>query len=101
MYCTIVRYDTIWQSTWLRPPVRDEILILMSKASFIIMASTQAHNDDDNGDYLSKLDRAIKTPGRHQQQQVAAYRKRLSSFSTTTYFAKPASLSPLVCARFG
>ena len=30
-----------------------------------------------------------------------AYRKRLETFSAATYFAKPAELSPIVCARFG
>lgn len=30
-----------------------------------------------------------------------AYRERLSTFHMSTYFSKPAALSPLVCARFG
>jgi hypothetical protein len=31
----------------------------------------------------------------------ADYRKRLATFHSETYFAKPLSLSPLVCAAFG
>jgi hypothetical protein len=29
------------------------------------------------------------------------YHKRLATFRSETYFAKPLSLSPLVCAAFG
>ena len=31
----------------------------------------------------------------------AAYFSRLETFRTELYFAKPAALSPLICARFG
>ena len=31
----------------------------------------------------------------------SAYKERLETYQTSTYFAKPASLSPIICARFG
>lgn len=34
-------------------------------------------------------------------QSRGAFHKRLCTFSPATYFAKPAIISPLVCARFG
>ena len=55
----------------------------------------------DKEDPLKALDRVLKAPTRHQIRQKAEYTERLSSFATATYFAKPASLSPLVCAAFG
>lgn len=32
---------------------------------------------------------------------LVAYQQRLETFRPSTYFAKPPSLSPIVCARFG
>lgn len=34
-------------------------------------------------------------------QSRRAYHERLLTFRPATYFAKPASISPLICARFG
>lgn len=61
------------------------------------------HNVDDekDDDPLAVLDRFLKSPSRHHQRQRQAYGERLASFAAPTYLAKPASLSPLVCARFG
>ena len=31
----------------------------------------------------------------------SAFKERLETYQTSTYFAKPVSLSPIICARFG
>eukprot|EP00977_Amphora_coffeiformis_P027263 scaffold34597_cov177-Amphora_coffeaeformis.AAC.31 len=63
------------------------------------------HKDEDKEeqDPMAVLDRILKSPSRHQERQRQEYLERLASFSAAglAYFAKPASISPLVCARFG
>jgi C3HC zinc finger-like len=69
-------------------------------------------NDDDEDD-AEKTTATTKKPSfermlrRCQQTQLQkvtsreAVQSRLKTFRPLTYFCKPASLSPLVCARFG
>ena len=51
---------------------------------------------------FSLLESATKsTDSPNSVQSRSAFHKRLCTFSPATYFAKPAIISPLVCARFG
>ena len=47
---------------------------------------------------------SVETDGDSNMKQPfssVSYNERLASFRTSTYFAKPVELSPIVCARFG
>ena len=60
---------------------------------------------DDPSDYNRLVTTSASTnksaPEACQWFASSAYRKRLSTFRTETYFAKPLEVSPLECARFG
>jgi hypothetical protein len=55
------------------------------------------HQHDDK--ILARLYSATRSD--HDSLQREEYQDRLLSFRATTYYAKPACLSPLFCARFG
>lgn len=50
---------------------------------------------------LSLLNEFVPTESTKQEQERRAFQDRLETFSPLTYFCKPNSLSPVVCARFG
>ncbi|KAG7355694.1 C3HC zinc finger-like-domain containing protein [Nitzschia inconspicua] len=56
-------------------------------------------NDEDTTKLISMLNDATRSERKTIQQQE--YQERLLSFHASTYYAKPACLSPLICARFG
>ena len=60
----------------------------------------QDDDDDDNGnkDPFQIVRRKTKLQILTSRQ---AFEERLKTFHSLTYFCKPTSLSPIVCARFG
>jgi hypothetical protein len=55
-------------------------------------------DDDDTDKLISKLKSCVTSSDKVKQHE---YQDRLLSFHASTYYAKPACLSPLFCARFG
>jgi hypothetical protein len=65
-------------------------------------SETVQQNDSEPELQLQKIRQTLESPPSSKHQSLReAYEKRLLTFSPATYFAKPPSLSPLVCARLG
>jgi hypothetical protein len=57
--------------------------------------------DDSHLPPLSEWVSSKNSSTKLQEEERRLFRQRLLTFSPWTYFAKPSSLSPIVCARFG
>ena len=67
------------------------------------MVAAESNEGDQEDRALSVLKSATKAAASStiQVSNRQAYENRLLSFQAATYYAKPACLSPLICARFG
>jgi len=63
-------------------------------------SNNKAFGDSNNrSDNIAEILNSSRGPASLSSQQE--YEKRLLTFQASTYYAKPACLSPLFCARFG